>query len=261
MDGGSSRRRSFGRGSGGTGRDEPAALRTRIRGGSGDNASTFRRAPACGSGKKAARGIERWCRRGRCGVRLWHSGSDAAGVQTNGTCISERLSGVLHQSRALIVEEPMRTRLFTVAALAFVVSVTSVVLDARQRSAAQQSEAPRYANGSNLIRPADYREWVFLSSGLGMDYNPTPQQRDSPGFGNVFVNPSSYREFMKTGKWPDKTTFVLEFRASTSEGSINKSGRFQTQLVGLEAEVKDSKFPDGWAFFNFGRGADISGSA
>ena len=154
----------------------------------------------------------------------------------------------------------MRTRLFTVAALAFAVSVTSVVLDAGQ-SVAPQSEAPRYANGSNLIRPADYREWVFLSSGLGMDYNPTPQQRDSPGFGNVFVNPSSYREFMKTGKWPDKTTFVLEFRASTSEGSINKGGRFQTQLVGLEAEVKDSKFPDGWAFFNFGRGADISGSA
>jgi hypothetical protein len=56
---------------------------------------------------------------------------------------------------------------------------------------------------------------------------------------------------MKTGTWPDRTMFVLEFRASTGEGSINKAGRFQTQLVGLEAEVKDSRFPDGWAFFNF----------
>lgn len=56
---------------------------------------------------------------------------------------------------------------------------------------------------------------------------------------------------MKTGKWPDRTVFVLEFRGSTSEGSINKAGRFQSRLVGLEAEVKDSRFPDGWAFFNF----------
>ena len=48
-----------------------------------------------------------------------------------------------------------------------------------------------------------------------------------------------------------KTMFVLEFRNSDSEGSINKSGRYQTGLAAVEAEVKDSRFPDGWAFFNF----------
>jgi hypothetical protein len=150
-----------------------------------------------------------------------------------------------------------------VASLGFFASTAFVAGQQRPVSTvtASPSEAPRYTNGSNLIRPADYREWVFLSSGLGMDYNPKPGAKDSPSFGNVFVNPSSYREFMKAGKWPDKTTFVLEFRASTSEGSINKVGRFQSQLVGVEAEVKDSKFPDGWAFFNFGRGASISDSA
>ena len=157
----------------------------------------------------------------------------------------------------------MRKIALTAAALAYIAA--TVVVAGQQRAAstavAQPSEAPRYTNGSNLIRPADYREWVFISSGLGMDYTPTPGAKDSPSFGNVFVNPSSYREFMKTGKWPDKTTFVLEFRASTSEGSINKAGRFQAQLVGVEAEVKDSKFPDGWAFFNFGRGAALTDTA
>ena len=117
-------------------------------------------------------------------------------------------------------------------------------------------DGPRYTNSTNLIRPADYCEWMFLSSGLGMTYEDSsashrPQQA-SPSFGNVFVNPSSYRRFMQTGKWPDKTIFILEVRASGSDASINKAGRFQTGLAALEAEVKDSRFPDGWAFFNFG---------
>ena len=77
-------------------------------------------------------------------------------------------------------------------------------------------DGPRYTNSTNLIRPADYREWTFLSSGLGMTYEDSsasqrPQQA-SPSFGNVFVNPSSYRSFMQTGKWPDKTIFILEVR-------------------------------------------------
>lgn len=121
---------------------------------------------------------------------------------------------------------------------------------------AQQApgDGPRYRNGTNLVRPTDYREWTFLSSGLGMTYE-TPAggaQSAPPGFGNVFVNPASYRNFMQTGKWPDGTIFVLEIRASANEASINKAGRFQTGLRALEAEVKDSRFPDGWAFFEFG---------
>ena len=120
-----------------------------------------------------------------------------------------------------------------------------------------RDDGPAYANGTNLVRPPDYREWTFLSSGLGMTYESEASGSRTPSFGNVFVNPSSYRSFMKTGKWPDKTIFILEIRASASEGSINKAGRFQTGLVGLEAEVKDSRFPDGWAFFDFGAGASM----
>ena len=123
---------------------------------------------------------------------------------------------------------------------------------------AQQApgDGPRYTNGTNLVRPADYREWPFLGSGLGMTYQPPAGAAPpSPSFTNVFVNPSSYRSFMQTGKWPDGTILVLEIRRSDSEGSINKGGRFQTAFAGLEAHVKDSRFPDGWAFFNLGTAA------
>lgn len=127
---------------------------------------------------------------------------------------------------------------------------------------AQQGDGPRYASGTNnLLRPGDYREWIFIGSSLGLDYRaPTPGQ--APGFGNVFVNPSSYRSFMQTGKWPDKTIFVLEFRASGKETIADREGRFQTALTGIEAEVKDSRFPDGWGFFAFNNAdAATKGSA
>ena len=123
-------------------------------------------------------------------------------------------------------------------------------------------DGPRYT-GTALVRPADYREWVFLSSGLGMNYNAPAPGAPPPArqfFTNVFVNPSSYKSFMQTGKWPDKTVLVLEIRASSGSGSINKDGRFQTTLSGMEVHVKDSRFAstNGWAFFGFGGGKETA---
>ena len=115
------------------------------------------------------------------------------------------------------------------------------------------ADGPRYENGTHLLFPADYRTWTFLSSGLGMTYEGEGGTPGPQSFGNVFVNPSSHRRFLETGAWPDGTTFVLEFRRSASEGSINQAGRFQTDLVLVEAEVKDSRFDDGWAFYQFGQ--------
>ena len=120
--------------------------------------------------------------------------------------------------------------------------------------AQQPVEGPRYAATGELIRPADFREWMFLTSGLGMTYNQPTGAARTPNFTNVYVNPSSYRAFMKTGTWPDKTMLILEIRASSSEGSINKGGHFQSNLVVIEAAVKDeSRFEGKWAYFDFGR--------
>jgi hypothetical protein len=106
---------------------------------------------------------------------------------------------------------------------------------------------PLYTPDAQLKFPADYREWVFLSSGSGMTYGPLARE-GPPLFDNVFVNPESYRAFLRTGHWPDKTTFVLEIRASESQGSINRAGHFQTDLAGMEIEVKDG---NGWTFYGF----------
>lgn len=145
----------------------------------------------------------------------------------------------------------------TIKTAAATLSLTYVLAFSFAAGAQQApSDGPRFTNGNSLVRPADYREWIYLSSGLGMTYTPPATNRTAPPtFGNVFVNPSSYRSFMQSGKWPNGTVFVLEFRNSDSEASINKDGRFQTTLAGFEAEVKDTRFPDGWGYFGFASGA------
>jgi hypothetical protein len=114
-------------------------------------------------------------------------------------------------------------------------------------------DGPVWQAANQLVFPADYREWMFLSSGLGMNYGPNAPNAGQPqSFTNVYVNPSSYRAFMKTGAWPDRTMFVLEIRGSASEGSINRAGHYQTGIRAIEANVKDARLPGGWGFFDFG---------
>src|SRR3954469_10850511 len=100
-----------------------------------------------------------------------------------------------------------------------------------------QGPAQFTADGQ-LKRPTNYREWIYLSTGLGMTYgNPTAQSEANPAFDNVFVEPTAYREFVKTGKWPEGTTFVLEIRRSDPETKLGKTGRFQTKVIATEASV------------------------
>jgi hypothetical protein len=119
---------------------------------------------------------------------------------------------------------------------------------------APAGDGPKYVAGTNnLIRPDNYREWIFVGSSLGLNY-PAPGQPAGPSrFENVFVNPTSYRSFMQTGKWPDKTAYALEFRNVGTEAVANREGHFQTDLNAFEVNVKDSRFPDGWAYFVFGQ--------
>jgi hypothetical protein len=115
---------------------------------------------------------------------------------------------------------------------------------------ASASLALDYTKDGSMVLPNNYREWVFLSSGIGMTYASTAG--GNPNFENVFVNPAAYQAFLKTGTWPDKTVMILEIRKSDSKVSINKDGRVQTDVAAIEAHVKDSG-RGGWAFYGFGK--------
>jgi Cytochrome P460 len=119
---------------------------------------------------------------------------------------------------------------------------------------AGDSNAPQYTADGKLIFPANYREWIYLTTGIDMDYNPELQTMDHSMFDNIFVNPEAYKAFVATGTWPDKTILVLEGRMAGSKGSINQKGHYQTNdIMARSIHIKDqTHFPGGWAFVGFG---------
>ena len=113
-----------------------------------------------------------------------------------------------------------------------------------------RSDLPQYASGDELVRPEGYREWIFLSSRLRV--NSKASSGEGETFGDVFVSPSAYHQFRATGGWPDKTVFVLEKRMSWSKSSAETVDHYETDLMGISVEVKDTaRFAEKWAYFSF----------
>ena len=109
---------------------------------------------------------------------------------------------------------------------------------------------PNYTPSGDLIPPEDYREWVFLSSGLDMSYTEGPAAAGMPMFDNVFAEPAAWQGFKRTGHWPEQTMLVMEVRGAISHGSINRHGQFQGEKMGAEVHVRDqARFTGGWGFF------------
>lgn len=107
-----------------------------------------------------------------------------------------------------------------------------------------------YTADGRMNFPADYRQWIYLTSGLGMSYSASPSSH--PMFDNVFVNPTAYKAFVATGTWPDKTVLVLEVRGSVTKASIDQHGQSQSpEVMGVEVHVRDETLPGKWGFFEF----------
>src|SRR5215472_17654668 len=103
--------------------------------------------------------------------------------------------------------------LIALSVLAFALAAMPQASSNNEKSA----NSPIYTPDGNLKFPANYREWVYLTSGVDMSYGPAMDMGHSM-FDNVFVKPEAYKSFMDTGKWPDKTMLVLEVRKAESKG-------------------------------------------
>ena len=164
-----------------------------------------------------------------------------------------------------IVSRPSTARIVSVGAILFVMptkmkitlltGMALVFLGALPFRNSAPTWTPEFTGDGQMKLPENYREWVYLSTGFDMSYNPAMRMGHDM-FDNVFVNPEAYKKFVETGTWPDKTTFVLEVRGAKNKGSINQQGSYQdTEVMGVEVHVKDeARFQGKWAFFGFDDG-------
>ena len=82
-------------------------------------------------------------------------------------------------------------------------------------------------NGAALVRPEGYHTWPLVGASLGLSYAETPQGSGPGAFHRVYVNPSSYEAYERTGTFPDGTMFVLELYAAHEKTAPAKAGYFE----------------------------------
>jgi len=108
--------------------------------------------------------------------------------------------------------------------------------------------------GNELIRPVDYRSWVYVGTPL------TPNDMNNgkaafPEFHNVYIDPPSYDYWKANGKWRDGTILVKELVSVGERAASSGKGYFMGEFIGLEATIKSSehfaKEPGNWAYFSF----------
>lgn len=134
--------------------------------------------------------------------------------------------------------------------------------------ATASSTGPQYDEKGQLKFPADFRTWVFVGSNMGIEYRDettkyVPAEGEAPkpikpgNFHNIYINPEAYREYSKSGKFPEKTMLVLDsYKAESGEPlHVVSEGRFPGKQTNIALAVKDSARPDGgksvWAYYDF----------
>jgi len=127
---------------------------------------------------------------------------------------------------------------------------------------AQQTAGPVFEGQATLLRPKNYREWIFVGSSRGLSYaaNPPAQNQASTGgmgemYHNVYIAPDAYREFARTGKFPEGTMLAMELVSADTKREPGLQGSYEKEFIGLEVSVKDTRrFESGWAYFSFSNG-------
>lgn len=134
-------------------------------------------------------------------------------------------------------------------------------------SVALAQTRPAYDANGNLILPAGYETWVFVGSNLGLAYKDQvtamtlreSDRGDIQVFHNIYLDPTAYATFIKTGVFPDPTILMMESYLAESKdpGGILNEGVFNGRRTRVEAAVKDSRRPtrkdskELWAYYAF----------
>jgi Cytochrome P460 len=164
----------------------------------------------------------------------------------------------------------MKKGIFQLLRVGLVLGALVIIGASEHAPAPKPNSRLRYTKDGELVRPDDYRTWVFVGAQLGIQYAPeagdardsTPQKypdgaRTVGDFHNVYINPEAYEHYVKAGEFPDKTVLVLDIYAAGQKEPrhIVRAGHFEAEQLRVEVAVKDRGHPGGsktlWAYYSF----------
>ncbi len=134
-----------------------------------------------------------------------------------------------------------------------------------QANAWEDFPKPTFNDEGQLIRPdVSYREWVYIGTPLTPN-ELNPPEAPFPEFHNVYIHPSDFDHWKRTGTFPDGTVIIKELVLVGTTQAVSGKGYFMGEYTGLEATIKDSKRfknePGNWAYFSFGHSYPLADSA
>jgi len=132
--------------------------------------------------------------------------------------------------------------------------LVALLLSPLATHAGEDSRGLEIDTSGKLQRPTGYREWVFVGTPL------TPNDMNDgkaafPEFHSVYIQPSAWAEWKRSGQFPDGTILVKELLSVGSKQAASGAGYFMGEFIGLEAAIKSkTHFPDEpghWGYFSF----------
>jgi len=134
-----------------------------------------------------------------------------------------------------------------------------------QVEAADDFPKPVFNDKGEMLRPdTSYREWIYIGTPLTPN-DMNPPEAAFPDFHNVYIHPSDFDHWKRTGTFPDGTVIIKELVSVGTKQAVSGNGYFMGEYTGLEATIKDSKRfkdePGYWAYFSFGHSYPLADSA
>jgi cytochrome P460 len=159
----------------------------------------------------------------------------------------DRAGYALRIERAIMLG--FRRRPYALAAFALfgVVSVSVLAQIRHSTPDAKQSTAV-FEGRDTLLKPVGYRDWILVDQSAAANRAAEDHSTADAASHRVYINPASYREYAKTGRFPDGTLMVWE----SVNRDLETSDRPHKESSVLLASVKDeTRFDGGWGFFDF----------
>jgi len=152
-----------------------------------------------------------------------------------------------------------QTMMGAVACLAIFAVGCQPASDTKHAAADKTSQAAQQSfftisDDGTLVRPVDYRTWVYVGTPL------TPNDMNNgkaafQEFHNVYIDPVSYAHYKKTGTWREDTILMKELVSVGGKAAVSGNGYFMGDFIGLEATIKSAKHfpnePGNWAYYSF----------